>query len=73
MANSEVANSRKRYRRILHRNLEWRSVDKKDRADLSDPERARRWMYTFVGGGKTESTAPGGVIQDGWEKVEVWP
>ncbi|KAI0898542.1 pyridoxamine 5'-phosphate oxidase-domain-containing protein [Annulohypoxylon nitens] len=44
-----------------------------DRADLSDPERARRWMYTFVGGGKTESTTRGGSIEDGWEKVEVWP
>ncbi|KAI1096011.1 pyridoxamine 5'-phosphate oxidase-domain-containing protein [Rostrohypoxylon terebratum] len=44
-----------------------------DRADLSDPDRARRWLYTFVGGGKTESTKPGGSIEDGWEKVEVWP
>ncbi|KAI1209897.1 pyridoxamine 5'-phosphate oxidase-domain-containing protein [Annulohypoxylon truncatum] len=47
--------------------------DELDRADLSDPERARRWLYTFVGGGKTESTTPGGSIEDGWEKVEVWP
>ncbi|KAI1462075.1 pyridoxamine 5'-phosphate oxidase-domain-containing protein [Annulohypoxylon moriforme] len=47
--------------------------DELDRADLSDPERPRRWLYTFVGGGKTESTTPGGSIEDGWEKVEVWP
>ncbi|KAF3055913.1 hypothetical protein GL218_07088 [Daldinia childiae] len=43
-----------------------------DRTDLSDPERGRRWLYTFVGG-KSEATAPGGLVEDGWEKVEVWP
>ncbi|KAI0844072.1 pyridoxamine 5'-phosphate oxidase-domain-containing protein [Daldinia vernicosa] len=43
-----------------------------DRTDLSDPERGRRWLYTFVGD-KSEPTAPGGVVQDGWEEVEVWP
>ncbi|KAI0596428.1 hypothetical protein F4775DRAFT_311715 [Biscogniauxia sp. FL1348] len=35
-----------------------------DRCDLSDPERPRRWVYRFVGGGEGEGT---------WEKVEVWP
>ncbi|KAI1465877.1 pyridoxamine 5'-phosphate oxidase-domain-containing protein [Daldinia caldariorum] len=44
-----------------------------DRTDLRDPERGRRWLYTYVGGGKSESTAPGGVVEDGWEEVEVWP
>ncbi|KAK6948523.1 hypothetical protein Daesc_010291 [Daldinia eschscholtzii] len=45
-----------------------------DRTDLSDPERGRRWLYTFVGrkSGK-QSTVPGGVVEEGWEKVEVWP
>ncbi|KAI0890337.1 pyridoxamine 5'-phosphate oxidase-domain-containing protein [Annulohypoxylon maeteangense] len=47
--------------------------DELDQADLSDPEAPRRWLYTFVGGGKTESTTRGGSIRDGWEKVEVWP
>ncbi|KAI1381781.1 pyridoxamine 5'-phosphate oxidase-domain-containing protein [Hypoxylon crocopeplum] len=43
-----------------------------DRCDLSDPERGRRWVYTYVGGKSTPST-PGGLVEDGWEKVEVWP
>ncbi|KAI1660115.1 pyridoxamine 5'-phosphate oxidase-domain-containing protein [Daldinia decipiens] len=43
-----------------------------DRTDLSDPERGRRWLYTFVGG-ESERMAPGGLVEDGWEKVEVWP
>ncbi|KAI2468907.1 pyridoxamine 5'-phosphate oxidase-domain-containing protein [Annulohypoxylon bovei var. microspora] len=47
--------------------------DELDQADLSDPERAQRWLYTFVGGGKAEPTTPGGLVEDGWEKVEVWP
>ncbi|KAI1074980.1 pyridoxamine 5'-phosphate oxidase-domain-containing protein [Whalleya microplaca] len=44
-----------------------------DRCDLSDPERARRWLYTFVGDGRSEPRAPGGEIVDEWEKCEVWP
>ncbi|KAI1766238.1 hypothetical protein GGR53DRAFT_464636 [Hypoxylon sp. FL1150] len=43
-----------------------------DRTDLSDPERGRRWQYTFRDGGK-EPKMPGGMLEDGWEKVEVWP
>ncbi|KAI1409125.1 pyridoxamine 5'-phosphate oxidase-domain-containing protein [Hypoxylon sp. FL1857] len=43
-----------------------------DCVDLNDPARSLRWQYTFVGN-KSEPTAPGGVIEDGWEKVEVWP
>ncbi|XXG94390.1 hypothetical protein Hte_000645 [Hypoxylon texense] len=47
-----------------------------DRTDLSDPERPRRWQYAFRGyggGGGGEPEMPGGVVEDGWEKVEVWP
>ncbi|RYP64755.1 hypothetical protein DL771_008609 [Monosporascus sp. 5C6A] len=44
-----------------------------DRADLSDPKRGRRWLYTFVGAGRREPRRPGGVVDGGWEKVEVWP
>ncbi|KAK7748504.1 hypothetical protein SLS62_008544 [Diatrype stigma] len=46
--------------------------DQVDRTDLSDPRRARRWLYTFVGTGQ-EPSQPGGVVEAGWEKVEVWP
>lgn len=46
--------------------------DELDVVDLTDPARSIRWLYTFVGN-KSEPTAPGGVIEDGWEKVEVWP
>ncbi|KAI0175951.1 pyridoxamine 5'-phosphate oxidase-domain-containing protein [Hypoxylon sp. FL1284] len=44
-----------------------------DRADLSDPQRGRRWVYTLRDDGGTEPSVPGGVVLDGWEKVEVWP
>ncbi|KAI0013078.1 pyridoxamine 5'-phosphate oxidase-domain-containing protein [Xylariaceae sp. FL0662B] len=48
--------------------------DAVDRCDLSDPERGRRWLYTYLGdGGRTVPEAPGGRIIDGWEEVEVWP
>lgn len=53
--------------------------DQVDRTDLSDPRRARRWLYTFVGtgdgagDGQKEPRRPGGVVEAGWEKVEVWP
>ncbi|KAI2618825.1 pyridoxamine 5'-phosphate oxidase-domain-containing protein [Hypoxylon sp. NC1633] len=43
-----------------------------DCCDLSDMEHGRRWIYTFVGDRSTPA-APGALIQDGWEKVEVWP
>ncbi|KAI1143046.1 pyridoxamine 5'-phosphate oxidase-domain-containing protein [Hypoxylon sp. FL0543] len=43
-----------------------------DCVDLTDPARSLRWLYTFVGD-KSEPTAAGGVVLDGWEKVEVWP
>ncbi|OTA94474.1 hypothetical protein M434DRAFT_394746 [Hypoxylon sp. CO27-5] len=46
--------------------------DELDVIDLTDQARAQRWLYTFVGE-KSEPTAPGGVVEDGWEKVEVWP
>ncbi|KAI0117261.1 pyridoxamine 5'-phosphate oxidase-domain-containing protein [Daldinia grandis] len=43
-----------------------------DRTDLSDAERGRRWLYTFVGAA-SEPKVPGGVVEGGWEVVEVWP
>ncbi|KAH6659652.1 pyridoxamine 5'-phosphate oxidase-domain-containing protein [Truncatella angustata] len=44
-----------------------------DRCDLSDPSRARRWIYRFVGEKGGEPEYPGGHVEDGWEKVETWP
>jgi pyridoxamine 5'-phosphate oxidase len=46
--------------------------DEVDRTDLSDPARPRRWVY-YYRGGDTESRYPDGLVEDGWEKVEVWP
>ncbi|KAI1828136.1 pyridoxamine 5'-phosphate oxidase-domain-containing protein [Xylaria intraflava] len=37
--------------------------DELDQADLSDPERGRRWVHSYVGGGQGRE----------WETVEVWP
>ena len=47
--------------------------DQVDRADLSDPRRGRRWVYTRVGGHEKSPSRPGGHVEGGWEKVEVWP
>ncbi|KAI1163271.1 pyridoxamine 5'-phosphate oxidase-domain-containing protein [Nemania serpens] len=41
--------------------------DELDQADLSNPERPRRWIHTYVGGA---GHARG---QNEWETVEVWP
>ncbi|GAP86871.2 putative zn 2cys6 transcription factor protein [Rosellinia necatrix] len=40
--------------------------DELDQTDLSDPERPRRWIHTYVGAGYGKG--PGE-----WETVEVWP
>ncbi|KAI0390976.1 pyridoxamine 5'-phosphate oxidase-domain-containing protein [Xylariaceae sp. FL0594] len=42
-----------------------------DQADLSDPERPRRWIHTYLPGGKGASGR--GVVKGDWETVEVWP
>ena len=47
--------------------------DQVDRVDLSDPRRGRRWVYTRIGGPGNEPSRPGGQVEGGWEKVEVWP
>lgn len=46
-----------------------------DQADLSDPKRARRWLYVYRGGAshKPKPALPGGEVIGEWEKVEVWP
>ncbi|KAI1394072.1 pyridoxamine 5'-phosphate oxidase-domain-containing protein [Hypoxylon trugodes] len=62
--NDEVARSNYRVVVIVPEEL--------DRVDLSNQERARRWVYTYAGE-EQQPQKPGGVIEDGWEKVEVWP
>ncbi|KAM0325894.1 hypothetical protein ACHAQA_007197 [Verticillium albo-atrum] len=51
--------------------------DEVDRVDLSDPKRARRWVYRRVGAGAVagsgEDSVPGATREGDWEKVEVWP
>ncbi|KAI0843202.1 pyridoxamine 5'-phosphate oxidase-domain-containing protein [Hypoxylon sp. FL0890] len=49
--------------------------DELDCVDLNDPARTLRWVYMFVGNKTepTEPTMPGGVVEGGWEMVEVWP
>ncbi|KAK3391090.1 hypothetical protein B0H63DRAFT_131712 [Podospora didyma] len=43
-----------------------------DQVDLTDPKRARRWLYTYRGM-SYKATHPGGEVIGEWEKVEVWP
>ncbi|KAH9909115.1 pyridoxamine 5'-phosphate oxidase-domain-containing protein [Xylariomycetidae sp. FL2044] len=53
--------------------------DEVDRADLSDPERGRRWRYTYVGDKGLGSSSSSGSSEEkeegegGWKKVETWP
>ncbi|KAI9053093.1 hypothetical protein LZ554_003362 [Drepanopeziza brunnea f. sp. 'monogermtubi'] len=41
--------------------------------DLSDPERSRRWRYTFVGPNANAQPGEGAEILGEWEKEELWP
>ena len=43
--------------------------DEVERIDLTDPERGRRWRYSFVG----SSEGQDGEVVDGWRKEELWP
>ncbi|KAI1814318.1 pyridoxamine 5'-phosphate oxidase-domain-containing protein [Poronia punctata] len=44
--------------------------DEVDQTDLSNPEKARRWIHTYIGYGRGERH---GKVQGEWETVEVWP
>jgi len=39
-----------------------------EQVDLSEPDKARRWKFTFVGGGNGEDGQVGE-----WKKEELWP
>ncbi|KAF4125240.1 hypothetical protein GMORB2_4079 [Geosmithia morbida] len=49
--------------------------DELDRLDLSNPKRARRWIYSRRSGGDTTASegARTGTLSDTWDVVEVWP
>ncbi|KAK3318325.1 hypothetical protein B0H66DRAFT_233188 [Apodospora peruviana] len=43
-----------------------------DQADVSDPKRPRRWLYTYRSK-SYKSTMYGGEVIGEWGKVEIWP
>lgn len=45
--------------------------DELDQVELSNPEHPRRWIHTYVPGGRGASGH--GKVQGEWETVEVWP
>jgi pyridoxamine 5'-phosphate oxidase len=47
--------------------------DEVDRVELNDADGHRRWLYKFVGAGRTEPSMPAGQIRGQWEVVETWP
>jgi hypothetical protein len=40
--------------------------------DLTDPERARRWKYTYVGPNASDAGEHGEILGE-WKKEELWP
>lgn len=50
-------------------------VDEVEQVDLSDPDAARRWKFTFVGNGSEggQQTEKSGDIIGEWRKEELWP
>lgn len=43
-----------------------------EQLDLSEPDKARRWRFTYVGSGEEESKEGAEVIGE-WKKEELWP
>jgi len=63
--NDEI--SRRNFRVVIIR------PDEVEQVDLSDPEKARRWKYTFVGGSEgSHAGQPGEAIGE-WKMEELWP
>ena len=40
--------------------------------DLTDPERARRWKYTYLGPNASDAGEHGEILGE-WKKEELWP
>lgn len=62
--NDEIA--RRNFRVVIIR------PDEVEQLDLSDPEKARRWKFTFVGGSTDCAGQPGEEIGE-WKMEELWP
>ena len=43
-----------------------------EQLDLTDPDKARRWRYTYVGEGTDHGSSTGEMIGE-WHKEELWP
>ena len=59
--NDEIA--RKNFRVVIIR------PDEVEQLDLTDPEKARRWKYTYIGNGESQDV---GILGE-WKKEELWP
>ena len=46
-----------------------------EQLDLSEPDKARRWRFTFLGHGvhKDVELEEGEEVLGEWRKVELWP
>lgn len=42
-----------------------------EQVDLTDPAKAQRWKYTYVG--PSGNASAGGEIDGEWKKEELWP
>jgi len=43
--------------------------DEVEQLDLTDPEKARRWKFTYVGSGERNDSSAHGE----WKTEELWP
>jgi pyridoxamine 5'-phosphate oxidase len=48
------------------------SADEVEQLDLTDPDKARRWKYTYVGP-TADHTGQSGDTMGQWKKEELWP
>lgn len=48
--------------------------DEVEQVDLSEPDKARRWRFTYIGPeGEKEKPGLGGEVVGEWKKEELWP
>lgn len=64
--NLEDAGARKNFRVVII------SPDEVEQVDLSEPDKARRWKFTYVGPDSEQDSQEGEVIGE-WRKEELWP